>query len=179
MLGRVRCIIYSTNMICLRDVTWRGVLHYDRKFQIFIFLIGYINKCDFCLIISYLRIKSYNVLNYNNCSTDCSFPLRGEWVFILFFWQGIARTQSPTLKNCVPELLTFGAIAGFSQTGVQWKGLDLGRPPFWSRCSLYQVSMLKFNFSKNLYKIHLVVPKGKWPYFNQQPKLECIRLTIN
>ena len=27
------------------------------------------------LIISYLRIKSYNVLNYNNCSTDWSFPL--------------------------------------------------------------------------------------------------------
>jgi hypothetical protein len=23
-----------------------------------------------CLIISYLQIKSYNVLNYNNCSTD-------------------------------------------------------------------------------------------------------------
>ena len=31
------------------------------------------------------------------------------------------------LKNCVPELPTFGAIAGFSLTGVQWKGLDLGR----------------------------------------------------
>jgi hypothetical protein len=55
-----------------------GRLHYDRKFKIFIFLIGYINvnKGVFCLIISYLRIKSYNVLNYNNCSTDWSFPLR-------------------------------------------------------------------------------------------------------
>jgi hypothetical protein len=54
-----------------------GHLHYDRKFQIFIFLIGYINVNIgvFCLIISYLRIKSYNVLNYNNCSTDWSFPL--------------------------------------------------------------------------------------------------------
>ena len=52
-----------------------GRLHYDRKFQIFIFLIGYINKGVFCFIISYLRIKSYNVLNYNNCSTDWSFPL--------------------------------------------------------------------------------------------------------
>jgi len=42
-----------------------------------IFLIGYINvnKGVFCLIIIYLRIKSYNVLNYNNCSTDWSFPL--------------------------------------------------------------------------------------------------------
>jgi hypothetical protein len=29
-----------------------------------------VNKGVFCLIISYLRIKSYNVLNYNNCSTD-------------------------------------------------------------------------------------------------------------
>jgi hypothetical protein len=53
-------------------------LHYDRKFQIFIFLIGYINVNNgvFCLIISYLRIKSYNVLNYNNYSTDWSFPLQ-------------------------------------------------------------------------------------------------------
>ena len=40
-------------------------------------IIGYINvnKGVFCLIISYLRIKIYNVLNYNNCSTDWSFPL--------------------------------------------------------------------------------------------------------
>jgi hypothetical protein len=55
-----------------------GGLHYDRKLQIFIFLIGYINanKGVLCLIISYLRIKSYNVLNYNNCSTDWNFPLR-------------------------------------------------------------------------------------------------------
>ena len=49
-----------------------GRLHCDRKFQIFIFLIGYINvnKGVLCLIISYLRIKRYNVLNYYNCSTD-------------------------------------------------------------------------------------------------------------
>ena len=54
-----------------------GRLHYDRKFQIFIFLIGHINvnKGVFCLMISYLQIKSYNVLNYNNCSTDWPFPL--------------------------------------------------------------------------------------------------------
>ena len=55
-------------------------LRSDRKFQIFIFklfLIGHINvnKGVFCLIISYLQIKSYNVLNYNNCSTDWPFPL--------------------------------------------------------------------------------------------------------
>ena len=54
-----------------------GCLHYNRKFQIFIFLIGHINvnKGFFCLIINYLQIKSYNVLNYNNCSTDWPFPL--------------------------------------------------------------------------------------------------------
>jgi hypothetical protein len=57
-----------------------GRLHYDRKFQIFIFSIGHINvnKGVFCLIISYLQIKSYNVLNYNNCSTDWHFPLDKE-----------------------------------------------------------------------------------------------------
>ena len=54
-----------------------GRLNCDKKFQIFIFLIGHIsvNKGVFCLIISYLQIKSYNVLNYNNCSTDWPFPL--------------------------------------------------------------------------------------------------------
>ena len=77
MLGRVRyitLIIYSTNM-----KRCHGRLHYDRKFQRFIFLIEYINvnKGVFYKIISYLRIKSYNVLNYNNCSTDWSFPLKG------------------------------------------------------------------------------------------------------
>ena len=57
-----------------------GRLHSDRKFQIFIFLIWYINinKGVFCLIISYLRIKSYNVLNYNNCSTDWHFLLSSK-----------------------------------------------------------------------------------------------------
>jgi hypothetical protein len=35
-----------------------------------------VNNGVFCLIISYLRIKSYNVLNYNNYSTDWSFPLK-------------------------------------------------------------------------------------------------------
>jgi hypothetical protein len=78
MLGRVRYIIYSTNMIYLRDIKrCHGRLQYDRKFQIFIFLIGYINVNTgvFCLIISYLRIKSYNALNYKNYSTEWSFPL--------------------------------------------------------------------------------------------------------
>jgi hypothetical protein len=35
-----------------------------------------VNKGVFCLIISYLQIKSYDVLNYNNCSSDRPFPLR-------------------------------------------------------------------------------------------------------
>jgi hypothetical protein len=83
MLGRVRLIIYSTNKIRLRDVTRRGVMAaYTTTVnsKLFIFLIGYryinVNKGVFCLIISYFRIKSYNVLNYNNCSTDWSFPLK-------------------------------------------------------------------------------------------------------
>jgi hypothetical protein len=56
---------------------FHGRLHYNRKFQIFIFLIGHINvnKGVFCLMNSYLQIKSYNVLNYNNCSTDWPFRL--------------------------------------------------------------------------------------------------------
>jgi hypothetical protein len=68
-----------------------GRLHYDRKFHIFIFLIGYINvnKGVFCLIISYLRIKSYNVLNYNNCSTDWSFPLSNTGFSIHYMYMDL------------------------------------------------------------------------------------------
>ena len=65
------------------------------------------------------------------------------WGFLFFeFYQGIARTQSPTTKNCALELPAFGVIAGVSPTGVQWKGLALGEPPCWSRCPPCQVSML-------------------------------------
>ena len=40
-----------------------------------------VNKGVFYLIISYLQIKSYNVLNSNNYSTDWSFPLRKNTSF--------------------------------------------------------------------------------------------------
>ena len=45
-----------------------------------------VNKGVFCLIISYLRIKSSNVLNYNNCSTDWSFPLRSNLVHCCYIY---------------------------------------------------------------------------------------------
>ena len=44
-------------------------------------------------------------------------------------FKGIARTQSPTIKNYALELPTFGVIVGVSLTGVQWKGLTLEEPP--------------------------------------------------
>ena len=45
------------------------------------------------------------------------------------FYQGIARTQSPTNKNYAFELPTFGVIVGVSRTEVQWSGLALEEPP--------------------------------------------------
>ena len=62
----------------------------------FIFLIGYINVNQgvFCLIISYLRIKSYNVLNHNNCSTDWRFP----------FKVSLNKTFLPSLVPFDPEI---------------------------------------------------------------------------
>ena len=39
---------------------------------------------------------------------------------LIFYFQGIARTQSPTTRNYTPESPTFGVIAKVSQTGVQW-----------------------------------------------------------
>ena len=100
---------------------YHGRLPYDRKFQIFIFLIGHINvnKGVFWLIISYLQIKSYNVLNYSNCSTDWPFPLsltfprpyifwnvhdsstfcqKYQGMFKILQWNAMLR-KTPTLKN--------------------------------------------------------------------------------
>jgi hypothetical protein len=48
---------------------------------------------------------------------------------IILINQGTARTQSPTTKNCTPELTAFGLIARVSPTVVQWKGLTLEEPP--------------------------------------------------
>ena len=47
--------------------------------------------------------------------------------------QGIARTQSPTIRNYAFELPTFGVIVGVNPTVVQWSGLTLEEPPSWSR----------------------------------------------
>ena len=62
-----------------------GRLPYDRKFQIFIFLIRHnnVNKGVFCLIISYLQIKSYNVLNYT------------------VFWLGFQKGRALLLKRAL------------------------------------------------------------------------------
>ena len=69
-------------------------------------------------------------------------PLLCMYAMVFREDQGIARTQSPTNKNYAPELPTFGAIDGVSPTGVQWKGLVHGEPPYGSRYPLCQVSML-------------------------------------
>ncbi len=47
-------------------------------------------------------------------------------------YQGIARTQSPTIRNYAFELPTFGVIVGVNPTVVQWPGLTLEEPPSWS-----------------------------------------------
>jgi len=58
---------------------------------------------------------------------------RHLWVALVIENKGIARTQSPTIKNYAFELPTFGVIVGVSPTVVQWKGLTLEEPPSWSR----------------------------------------------
>ena len=53
--------------------------------------------------------------------------------FCFSFNQGIARTQSPTNKNYVLKLLTFGTIVGVNFFQVQWRSLNLGKLPWWSQ----------------------------------------------
>ena len=49
------------------------------------------------------------------------------------FDQGIARTQSPTIKNYALKLPTFGAIVGVNHSEVQLNSLTLGVLPCWSQ----------------------------------------------
>ena len=65
------------------------------------------------------------VFLYNGLTT--TEPIVSVYIMLLFYQgivepglsvfirQGIARTQSPTTKNCTPEFPTFGGIADFSQ----------------------------------------------------------------
>lgn len=85
-----------------------------------------------------------------NFSTNCQFHHVGGWKIIKkacwislcqVYFQGSARTQSPTIKNCDVELPTLGVITGVSLTTVQWKGLALGDWPSWSPKLPAQVSM--------------------------------------
>ena len=48
---------------------------------------------------------------------------------IRYHLQGLARTHVPTNRNCEPEVITLGLLAGVSLTEVQWKGLFPGEPP--------------------------------------------------
>ena len=45
---------------------------------------------------------------------------------------GIARTQSPTNKNCAFKWSTFETIVGVNRPEVQWDSLILEEPPSWS-----------------------------------------------
>ena len=74
--------------------------------------------------------QPYDRGNPSNSKQSHSTPLfHGRSITIC---KGIARTQSPTIKNYALELPTFGVIVGVSLTGVQWKGLTLEEPPSWS-----------------------------------------------
>jgi hypothetical protein len=117
-------------------------LHYDRKFQIFIFLIGHINvnKGVFCLIISYLQIKSYNVLNYNNCSTDWPFPLS------VFIWYKV-------------NLIIFSLKNNLFSPWYRWKisELALNNNHSFTHCivqpSLYSTVTLGDKWKMDYYKV--------------------------
>ena len=64
--------------------------------------------------------------------------------------KGIARTQSPTIKNYAFKLPTFGVIVGVILAEVQWQRLTLEEPPSWSRLTstpgkyAYKLSLTTF-----------------------------------
>ena len=66
-------------------------------------------------------------LNFDVKLIELCYLLSFEFIYVIN--KGIARTQSPTIKNYALELPTFGVIVGVSLTGVQWRGLTLEEPP--------------------------------------------------
>ena len=96
---------------------------------------------------------------YFKQSSFIRWDFKGKDFYICLYFKGKARTQSPTNKNYALESPTFGVIARFSQTQVQWKGLSKGKPPCWSWCSPCQVSMLQSVASRSLSSM---VPPKMW-----------------
>ena len=91
--------------------------------------------------LSYTRV-SRNASAQVCISRNASAQVRISTFLYLIEYQGSARTQSPTNRNCTPESPAFGVIAKVNLSVVQWKGLTLGEPPRGSRFPLCQVSML-------------------------------------
>ena len=92
--------------------------------------------------------------------------------------EGRARTQSPTLTNYAPEFPTFGGIAGFNSTWVQWWSLDLKELPCWSQYPLSQVSMPepeKWKIPHKTHKFFSLLSAVIFPFF---PRVTRTHLTV-
>jgi hypothetical protein len=85
------------------EVSWPFTLRQEIP-NIHIFGHINVNKGVFCLMISYLQIQSYNVLNYNNCSTDWPFPLMFD------FSQLSVKDKMSLLEYSAVIIYNFGII---------------------------------------------------------------------
>ena len=54
----------------------------------------------------------------------------------------LLKGSRPTTRNYASEPTHLESVAGVNQPEVQWVGLFLGRPPWWSRSSPCQVSLI-------------------------------------
>ena len=77
-----------------------------------------------------VRMSTTIDLNPSKPSQDTNGGTYTKFLMICcYICKGIARTQSPTIKNYAFKLPTFGVIVGVNPTEVQWMGLTLGKPP--------------------------------------------------
>ena len=88
--------------------------------------------CDLCFCTAILSIPSMSWFREATVKPMFRCLYRGD-ICCLILRRGIARTQSPTNKNYVPKLPTFGAIVGVNSFQVQWTSLTLGELPSWSQ----------------------------------------------
>ena len=102
-----------------------------------------VNQAIFCLVVwtIYWETRSQFIRPTKDTKSRCSLNkltknytihrLGTSQLASAMIW-GIARTQSPTNKNCALKWSTFETIVGVNQPEVQWDSLTLEEPPSWS-----------------------------------------------
>ena len=137
MLGNKPSQMFSLNLAVLCSDCSNRKIHQTNVIEIFYLMYPYLYEW------TYVYKQTVRLWEMKRNTKNCHLRIINKFEVNLcnnpmnlaryYVYKGIARTQSPTIKNYAFELPTFGVIVGVSPAVVQWKGLTLEEPPSWSR----------------------------------------------